>query len=215
MDFPQPHGAGPTKNSPPSVTRLPIERTATTASLPRTSRLRWPLRSAAAEKPTMINISDLPEKLELSEWWAQQRARSSITENGGRKRSTPSPRAPWPEAWPGAHAAHQASSRICNHLARLATQEGASAKGSRPPSAKLQRLKKSVDRGLNRAGESGLLFFTPVRRMGATCSRLHLEEALPQEVLPLRQHQRRWSAQAMVDRFPGRNPRGPSCFCCR
>ena len=152
-------------------------------------------------------ISDLPEKVELSEWVGLSKEQKSLYSKTVEDTLDAIARAPRGQRHGQVLALLTRLKQICNHPA-LALSEGAVDDGFLSRSAKLQRLEEILDEVIE-AGDRALLF-TQFAEWG------HLLQAWMQqrwksEVPFLHGGTRKNERQAMVDRFQ-EDPRGPQLF---
>ncbi|APD47891.1 DEAD/DEAH box helicase [Synechococcus sp. CS-602] len=186
--------------------RLPIERYGDTASL-RDIKARvgpFVLRRLKTDKSI---ISDLPEKLELSEWVGLSSEQSKLYRKTVDETLDAIARAPLGQKHGQVLGLLTKLKQICNHPA-LALKEGGIGEGFSARSAKLQRLEEIVDEVIE-AGDRALLF-TQFAEWGHLL-KAHLEKRFRQEVPFLYGSTSKVERQAMVDRFQD-DPRGPQLF---
>ena len=186
--------------------RMPIERYGDMASLRDLKSRVGPfiLRRLKTDKAI---ISDLPEKVELSEWVGLSKEQKSLYSKTVEDTLDAIARAPRGQRHGQVLALLTKLKQICNHPA-LALDEGAVGDGFLTRSAKLQRLEEILDEVIE-AGDRALLF-TQFAEWG------HLLQAWMQqrwkaEVPFLHGGTRKSERQAMVDRFQ-EDPRGPQLF---
>lgn len=186
--------------------RMPIERYGDMASLRDLKSRVGPfiLRRLKTDKAI---ISDLPEKVELSEWVGLSKEQKSLYSKTVEDTLDAIARAPRGQKHGQVLALLTKLKQICNHPA-LALDEGAVGDGFLTRSAKLQRLEEILDEVIE-AGDRALLF-TQFAEWG------HLLQAWMQqrwkaEVPFLHGGTRKSERQAMVDRFQ-EDPRGPQLF---
>ena len=186
--------------------RMPIERYGDMSSLRDLKGRVGPfiLRRLKTDKTI---ISDLPEKVELSEWVGLSKEQKSLYSKTVEDTLDAIARAPRGQRHGQVLALLTRLKQICNHPA-LALSEGAVDDGFLSRSAKLQRLEEILDEVIE-AGDRALLF-TQFAEWG------HLLQAWMQqrwksEVPFLHGGTRKSERQAMVDRFQ-EDPRGPQLF---
>ena len=186
--------------------RMPIERYGDMSSLRDLKGRVGPfiLRRLKTDKTI---ISDLPEKVELSEWVGLSKEQKSLYSKTVEDTLDAIARAPRGQRHGQVLALLTRLKQICNHPA-LALSEGAVDDGFLSRSAKLQRLEEILEEVIE-AGDRALLF-TQFAEWG------HLLQAWMQqrwnsEVPFLHGGTRKSERQAMVDRFQ-EDPRGPQLF---
>ena len=186
--------------------RLPIERYGDMSSLRDLKARVGPfiLRRLKTDKAI---ISDLPEKVELSEWVGLSKEQKSLYSKTVEDTLDAIARAPRGQRHGQVLGLLTKLKQICNHPA-LALSEGAVDDGFLGRSDKLQRLEEILEEVIE-AGDRALLF-TQFAEWG------HLLQAWMQqrwkaEVPFLHGGTRKSERQAMVDRFQ-EDPRGPQLF---
>jgi superfamily II DNA or RNA helicase len=192
--------------------RLPIERYGDMASL-RDLRARvgpFILRRLKTDKSI---ISDLPEKVELSEWVGLAPEQKKLYNRTVEESLDAIARAPLGQKHGQVLALLTRLKQICNHPA-LALKEEANPsdpgffRDFAARSAKVQRLEEILEEVIE-AGDRALLF-TQFAEWGLLLQ-AHLEHKWRQEVPFLYGNTSKTDRQAMVDRFQ-EDPRGPQLF---
>jgi len=191
--------------------RLPIERYGDMASLRDLKARVGPfiLRRLKTDKSI---ISDLPEKVELSEWVGLSPEQKKLYNKTVEASLDAIARAPLGQSHGQVLALLTKLKQICNHPA-LALKEDAdaaahSATGFASRSAKVQRLEEILEEVIE-AGDRALLF-TQFAEWGHLL-KAYLERKWRQEVPFLYGSTSKNERQAMVDRFQD-DPRGPQLF---
>jgi superfamily II DNA or RNA helicase len=193
--------------------RLPIERYGDMASLRDLKARVGPFILRRLKTDRSI-ISDLPEKLELSEWVglsAEQRKLYTRTVDESLEAIA---RAPLGQKHGQVLALLTRLKQVCNHPALLLGEDAATAVGANGASgfaarsAKVQRLEEILEEVIE-AGDRALLF-TQFAEWGLLL-KAHLEHRWKQEVPFLYGSTSKRERQAMVDRFQ-EDPRGPQLF---
>jgi SNF2 family DNA or RNA helicase len=191
--------------------RLPIERYGDMASLRDLKARVGPfiLRRLKTDKSI---ISDLPEKVELSEWVGLSPEQKKLYNKTVEASLDAIARAPLGQKHGQVLALLTKLKQICNHPA-LALKEEAdaaahSATGFASRSAKVQRLEEILEEVIE-AGDRALLF-TQFAEWGHLL-KAYLERKWRQEVPFLYGSTSKTERQAMVDRFQD-DPRGPQLF---
>ncbi|SBO43808.1 DEAD/DEAH box helicase [Cyanobium sp. NIES-981] len=192
--------------------RLPIERYGDMASLRDLKARVGPflLRRLKTDKSI---ISDLPEKVELSEWVTLSPEQKKLYSRTVDDSLEAIARSPLGQKHGQVLALLTKLKQICNHPA-LALGEGAEAASSAGPasfaarSAKVQRLEEILEEVIE-AGDRALLF-TQFAEWGLLLQ-AHLQKRWRQEVPFLYGSTSKTERQAMVDRFQ-EDPRGPQLF---
>jgi SNF2 family DNA or RNA helicase len=191
--------------------RLPIERYGDMASLRDLKARVGPfiLRRLKTDKSI---ISDLPEKVELSEWVGLSPEQKKLYNKTVEASLDAIARAPLGQKHGQVLALLTKLKQICNHPA-LALKEDAdaaahSATGFSSRSAKVQRLEEILEEVIE-AGDRALLF-TQFAEWGHLL-KAYLERKWRQEVPFLYGSTSKNERQAMVDRFQD-DPRGPQLF---
>ena len=191
--------------------RLPIERYGDMASLRDLKARVGPfiLRRLKTDKSI---ISDLPEKVELSEWVGLSPEQKKLYNKTVEASLDAIARAPLGQKHGQVLALLTKLKQICNHPA-LALKEDAdaaahSATGFASRSAKVQRLEEILEEVIE-AGDRALLF-TQFAEWGHLL-KAYLERKWRQEVPFLYGSTSKNERQAMVDRFQD-DPRGPQLF---
>ena len=191
--------------------RLPIERYGDMASLRDLKARVGPfiLRRLKTDKSI---ISDLPEKVELSEWVGLSPEQKKLYNKTVEASLDAIARAPLGQSHGQVLALLTKLKQICNHPA-LALKEDAdaaahSATGFASRSAKVQRLEEILEEVIE-AGDRALLF-TQFAEWGHLL-KAYLERKWRQEVPFLYGSTSKTERQAMVDRFQD-DPRGPQLF---
>ncbi|QNI43628.1 DEAD/DEAH box helicase [Synechococcus sp. A15-28] len=186
--------------------RMPIERYGDMASLRDLKARVGPfiLRRLKTDKAI---ISDLPEKVELSEWVGLSKEQKSLYSKTVEDTLDAIARAPRGQRHGQVLGLLTRLKQICNHPA-LALSENAADESFLGRSAKVQRLEEILDEVIE-AGDRALLF-TQFAEWG------HLMQSWMQqrwkaEVPFLHGGTRKSERQAMVDRFQ-EDPRGPQLF---
>ncbi|MGB1622967.1 MAG: DEAD/DEAH box helicase, partial [Synechococcus sp.] len=186
--------------------RMPIERYGDMSSLRDLKSRVGPfiLRRLKTDKAI---ISDLPEKVEMSEWVGLSKEQKSLYSKTVEDTLDAIARAPRGQRHGQVLALLTRLKQICNHPA-LALSEGSVDEGFLERSAKLQRLEEILDEVIE-AGDRALLF-TQFAEWG------HLLQGWMQQrwkgdVPFLHGGTRKSERQAMVDRFQD-DPRGPQLF---
>lgn len=186
--------------------RMPIERYGDMSSLRDLKSRVGPfiLRRLKTDKAI---ISDLPEKVEMSEWVGLSKEQKSLYSKTVEDTLDAIARAPRGQRHGQVLALLTRLKQICNHPA-LALSEGTVDDGFLERSAKLQRLEEILDEVME-AGDRALLF-TQFAEWG------HLLQGWMQQrwkgdVPFLHGGTRKSERQAMVDRFQD-DPRGPQLF---
>ena len=186
--------------------RMPIERYGDMASLRDLKGRVGPfiLRRLKTDKTI---ISDLPEKVELSEWVGLSKEQKSLYNKTVEDTLDAIARAPRGQRHGQVLALLMRLKQICNHPA-LALSEGAVDDGFLSRSAKLQRLEEILDEVIE-AGDRALLF-TQFAEWGHLLKEW-MQQRWNSEVPFLHGGTRKSERQAMVDRFQ-EDPRGPQLF---
>jgi len=192
--------------------RLPIERYGDMASLRDLKARVGPfiLRRLKTDKSI---ISDLPEKVELSEWVGLSPEQKKLYNKTVETSLDAIARAPLGQKHGQVLALLTKLKQVCNHpaLALKETPEAAIASGNgsfAARSAKVQRLEEILDEVIE-AGDRALLF-TQFAEWGHLL-KAHLERQWRAEVPFLHGGTSKTERQAMVDRFQD-DPRGPQLF---
>ena len=193
--------------------RLPIERYGDMASLRDLKGRVGPfiLRRLKTDKSI---ISDLPEKVELSEWVGLSPEQKKLYNRTVEESLDTIARAPLGQKHGQVLALLTKLKQVCNHPA-LALGEGAenavggaAGSGFASRSAKVQRLEEILEEVME-SGDRALLF-TQFAEWGLLL-KAHLERRWRQEVPFLYGSTSKTERQAMVDRFQ-EDPRGPQLF---
>ena len=186
--------------------RMPIERYGDMSSLRDLKGRVGPfiLRRLKTDKTI---ISDLPEKVELSEWVGLSKEQKSLYSKTVEDTLDAIARAPRGQRHGQVLALLTRLKQICNHPA-LALSEGAVDDGFLGRSAKLQRLEEILDEVIE-AGDRALLF-TQFAEWGHLL-KAWMQQRWKAEVPFLYGGTRKSERQAMVDRFQ-EDPRGPQLF---
>ena len=186
--------------------RMPIERYGDMASLRDLKARVGPfiLRRLKTDKSI---ISDLPEKVELSEWVGLSREQKSLYSKTVEDTLDAIARAPRGQRHGQVLGLLTRLKQICNHPA-LALREDAVDDGFLERSAKLQRMEEILDEVIE-AGDRALLF-TQFAEWGHLL-RAWMQQRWKAEVPFLHGGTRKSERQAMVDRFQ-EDPRGPQLF---
>ena len=193
--------------------RLPIERYGDMASLRDLKGRVGPfiLRRLKTDKSI---ISDLPEKVELSEWVGLSPEQRKLYNRTVEESLDAIARAPLGQKHGQVLALLTRLKQVCNHPALLLGESAADATagngagGFATRSAKVQRLEEILEEVIE-AGDRALLF-TQFAEWGLLL-KAHLEKKWRQEVPFLYGSTSKSERQAMVDRFQ-EDPRGPQLF---
>ncbi len=193
--------------------RLPIERYGDMASLRDLKGRVGPfiLRRLKTDKSI---ISDLPEKVELSEWVGLSPEQRKLYNRTVEESLDAIARAPLGQKHGQVLALLTKLKQVCNHPALLLGEKandaiaGNGASGFASRSAKVQRLEEILEEVID-AGDRALLF-TQFAEWGQLL-KAHLERKWRQEVPFLYGSTSKTERQAMVDRFQ-EDPRGPQLF---
>ena len=193
--------------------RLPIERYGDMASLRDLKARVGPfiLRRLKTDKSI---ISDLPEKVELSEWVGLSPEQRKLYTKTVEQSLDAIARAPLGQKHGQVLALLTRLKQVCNHPALLLGEEaeeaiaGNGSTGFAARSAKVQRLEEILEEVIE-AGDRALLF-TQFAEWGLLL-KAHLERKWRQEVPFLYGNTSKTERQAMVDRFQ-EDPRGPQLF---
>jgi SNF2 family DNA or RNA helicase len=191
--------------------RLPIERYGDMASLRDLKARVGPfiLRRLKTDKSI---ISDLPEKVELSEWVGLSPEQKKLYNKTVEASLDAIARAPLGQKHGQVLALLTKLKQICNHPALALKEEAdaaaSSANGFASRSAKVQRLEEILEEVIE-AGDRALLF-TQFAEWGHLL-KAYLERKWRQEVPFLYGNTSKTERQAMVDRFQD-DPRGPQLF---
>ena len=186
--------------------RMPIERYGDMASLRDLKARVGPfiLRRLKTDKTI---ISDLPEKVELSEWVGLSKEQKSLYSKTVEDTLDAIARAPRGQRHGQVLGLLTRLKQICNHPA-LALSENAVDESFLGRSAKLQRLEEILDEVIE-AGDRALLF-TQFAEWGHLL-KAWMQQRWKAEVPFLYGGTRKSERQAMVDRFQ-EDPRGPQLF---
>ena len=186
--------------------RMPIERYGDMASLRDLKARVGPfiLRRLKTDKAI---ISDLPEKVELSEWVGLSKEQKSLYSKTVEDTLDAIARAPRGQRHGQVLGLLTRLKQICNHPA-LALSENAVDESFLGRSAKLQRLEEILDEVIE-AGDRALLF-TQFAEWGHLL-KAWMQQRWKAEVPFLYGGTRKSERQAMVDRFQ-EDPRGPQLF---
>jgi superfamily II DNA or RNA helicase len=186
--------------------RMPIERYGDMASLRDLKARVGPfiLRRLKTDKSI---ISDLPEKVELSEWVGLSKEQKSLYSKTVEDTLDAIARAPRGQRHGQVLGLLTRLKQICNHPA-LALREDAVDDDFLGRSAKLQRMEEILDEVIE-AGDRALLF-TQFAEWGHLL-RAWMQQRWKAEVPFLHGGTRKSERQAMVDRFQ-EDPRGPQLF---
>ena len=186
--------------------RLPIERYGDMSSLRDLKGRVGPfiLRRLKTDKAI---ISDLPEKVELSEWVGLSKEQAALYRNTVDETLEAIARAPRGQRHGKVLGLLTRLKQICNHPA-LALKEKTVAKGFMDRSAKLLRLEEILEEVIE-AGDRALLF-TQFAEWGHLL-KAYLQQRWRFEVPFLHGSTSKTERQAMVDRFQ-EDPRGPQLF---
>ena len=186
--------------------RMPIERYGDMASLRDLKARVGPfiLRRLKTDKTI---ISDLPEKVELSEWVGLSKEQKSLYSKTVEDTLDAIARAPRGQRHGQVLGLLTRLKQICNHPA-LALSENAVDDGFLGRSAKLQRLEEILDEVIE-AGDRALLF-TQFAEWGHLLQSW-MQQRWKADVPFLHGGTRKNERQAMVDRFQ-EDPRGPQLF---
>jgi superfamily II DNA or RNA helicase len=188
--------------------RLPIERYGDTASLRDLKARVGPfiLRRLKTDKTI---ISDLPEKVELSEWVGLTPEQKKLYNRTVAESLDAIARSPLGQKHGQVLALLTRLKQICNHpaLAQKESVDGVDAEFA-GRSAKVQRLQEILEEVIE-AGDRALLF-TQFAEWGHLL-KAHLERTWRQDVPFLYGSTSKAERQAMVDRFQD-DPRGPQLF---
>ena len=186
--------------------RMPIERYGDMSSLRDLKARVGPfiLRRLKTDKAI---ISDLPEKVELSEWVGLSKEQKSLYDKTVEDTLDAIARAPRGQRHGQVLALLTRLKQICNHPA-LAQSEGAVDEGFLGRSAKLQRLEQILEEVIE-AGDRALLF-TQFAEWGHLLQ-TWMQQRWKAQVPFLHGGTRKSERQAMVDRFQ-EDPRGPQLF---
>jgi SNF2 family DNA or RNA helicase len=193
--------------------RLPIERYGDMSSLRDLKGRVGPfiLRRLKTDKSI---ISDLPEKVELSEWVGLAPEQKKLYNTTVEQSLDAIARAPLGQKHGQVLALLTKLKQICNHPALAlkedpeAAAQGEAASSFAARSAKVQRLEEILEEVIE-AGDRALLF-TQFAEWGHLL-KAHLERKWRQEVPFLYGNTSKVERQAMVDRFQD-DPRGPQLF---
>ena len=193
--------------------RLPIERYGDMASLRDLKGRVGPfiLRRLKTDKSI---ISDLPEKVELSEWVGLSPEQRKLYNRTVEESLDAIARAPLGKKHGQVLALLTKLKQVCNHPALMLGESaddamaGNGAHGFAARSAKVQRLEEILEEVIE-AGDRALLF-TQFAEWGLLL-KAHLEKKWRQEVPFLYGSTSKGERQAMVDRFQ-EDPRGPQLF---
>ncbi len=193
--------------------RLPIERYGDMASLRDLKGRVGPfiLRRLKTDKSI---ISDLPEKVELSEWVGLSPEQRKLYNRTVEESLDAIARAPLGQKHGQVLALLTRLKQVCNHPALLLGESAADAiagngaSGFSARSAKVQRLEEILEEVIE-AGDRALLF-TQFAEWGLLL-KAHLEKRWRQDVPFLYGSTSKSERQAMVDRFQ-EDPRGPQLF---
>ncbi len=186
--------------------RLPIERYGDTASLRDLKARVGPFILRRLKTDRSI-ISDLPEKVELSEWVGLTPEQVKLYRKTVDDTLDAIARAPLGQKHGQVLALLTRLKQICNHPA-LALKEQTVGEGFGARSAKVQRLDEIVEEVIE-AGDRALLF-TQFAEWGHLL-KAHLQQRFRHEVPFLYGGTGKVERQAMVDRFQD-DPRGPQLF---
>ena len=186
--------------------RMPIERYGDMASLRDLKARVGPfiLRRLKTDKAI---ISDLPEKVELSEWVGLSKEQKSLYSKTVEDTLDAIARAPRGQRHGQVLGLLTRLKQICNHPA-LALSENAADESFLGRSAKVQRLEEILDEVIE-AGDRALLF-TQFAEWGHLLQSW-MQQRWKAEVPFLHGGTRKSERQAMVDRFQ-EDPRGPQLF---
>ena len=186
--------------------RLPIERYGDMASLRDLKSRVGPfiLRRLKTDKAI---ISDLPDKVELSEWVGLSKEQKSLYDKTVDATLESIARAPRGKRHGQVLGLLTKLKQVCNHPA-LALKEATVSKGFIERSAKLQRLEEILEEVIE-AGDRALLF-TQFAEWG-TLLQAYLQQRWKFEVPFLCGSTSKTERQAMIDRFQ-EDPRGPQLF---
>ncbi len=186
--------------------RLPIERYGDMSSLKDLKSRVSPflLRRLKTDKAI---ISDLPEKIELSEWVSLSKEQNSLYRKTVEDTLDAIARAPKGQRHGKVLGLLTRLKQICNHPA-LALKESVIDEGFIKRSAKLQRLEEILEE-IVEAGDRGLLF-TQFAEWGHLLQ-AYLQKRWGFDVPFLHGGTTKTERQAMVDRFQ-EDPRGPQIF---
>ena len=186
--------------------RLPIERYGDMSSLRDLKGRVGPfiLRRLKTDKSI---ISDLPEKVELSEWVGLSPEQKQLYNKTVEDSLDTIARSPLGQKHGQVLALLTKLKQICNHPALALKEQGVDA-GFAARSAKVQRLEEILEEVIE-AGDRALLF-TQFAEWGHLL-KAHLERRWRQEVPFLYGNTSKNERQAMVDRFQD-DPRGPQLF---
>jgi len=186
--------------------RLPIERYGDMSSLRDLKGRVGPfiLRRLKTDKSI---ISDLPEKVELSEWVGLNPEQKQLYNKTVEESLDAIARSPLGQKHGQVLALLTKLKQICNHPALALKEKGVDG-GFAARSAKVQRLEEILEEVIE-AGDRALLF-TQFAEWGHLL-KAHLERRWRQEVPFLYGNTSKNERQAMVDRFQ-EDPRGPQLF---
>jgi SNF2 family DNA or RNA helicase len=186
--------------------RLPIERYGDMASVRDLKARVGPFILRRLKTDRSI-ISDLPEKVELSEWVGLSPEQVKLYRRTVEETLDAIARAPVGQKHGQVLGLLTKLKQVCNHPA-LMLKETEVGDGFSARSAKVQRLEEIVEEVIE-AGDRALLF-TQVAEWGHLL-RVHLQKRFHQEVPFLYGSTSKAERQAMVDRFQ-EDPRGPQLF---
>ncbi len=186
--------------------RLPIERYGDMASVRDLKARVGPFILRRLKTDRSI-ISDLPEKVELSEWVGLSPEQVKLYRRTVEDTLDAIARAPVGQKHGQVLGLLTKLKQVCNHPA-LMLKETAVGEGFSARSAKVQRLEEIVEEVIE-AGDRALLF-TQFAEWGHLL-RAHLQQRFHQEVPFLYGSTSKAERQAMVDRFQ-EDPRGPQLF---